>query len=63
MTRGVKIRSAGTALNIAENAKTSKSSLKITEYLWELKSGIKLYFSYSNKRCMNFLYAALLSVD
>ena len=31
-----KLKSAGTALNIAENAKISESALKMTEYLWEL---------------------------
>ena len=30
-----KLKSAGAALNIAENAKISESALKMTEYLWE----------------------------
>ena len=35
-----KLKSAGTALNIAENAKISESALKMTEYLWELNPGV-----------------------
>ena len=34
-----KLKSAGSALNIAENAKISESALKMTEYLWELNPG------------------------
>ena len=34
-----KLMSAGSALNIAENAKISESALKMTEYLWELNPG------------------------
>ena len=34
-----KLKSAGSALNIAENAKISESALKTTEYLWELNPG------------------------
>ena len=34
-----KLKSAGSALNIAENAKISESALKVTEYLWELNPG------------------------
>ena len=34
-----KLKSAGLALNIAENAKISESALKMTEYLWELNPG------------------------
>ena len=32
----LKLKSTGSALNIAENAKISESALKMTEYLWEL---------------------------
>ena len=35
-----KLKSAGSALNIAENAKISESALKMTEYLWELNPGV-----------------------
>ena len=35
-----KLKSTGTALNIAENAKISESALKMTEYLWELNPDI-----------------------
>ena len=31
-----KLKSAGSALNIAENEKIAESALKMTEYLWEL---------------------------
>ena len=34
-----KLKSAGSALNIAENAKISESALKMTECLWELNRG------------------------
>ena len=34
-----KLKSAGSALNIAENAKISESALKMTEYLWEINPG------------------------
>ena len=34
-----KLKSAGTALKIAENAKISESALKMTDYLWELNPG------------------------
>ena len=34
-----KLKSAGTGLNIAENAQISESALKVTEYLWELNTG------------------------
>ena len=34
-----KLKSAGSALNIAENAKISEAALKLTEYLWELNPG------------------------
>ena len=34
-----KLKSAGTALNIAEKAKISESALKMTEYLQELNLG------------------------
>ena len=34
-----KLKSADTALNIAENAIISESALKMTEYLWELNPG------------------------
>ena len=34
-----KLKSAGSALNIAENAKISESVLKMVEYLWELNPG------------------------
>ena len=40
ITTYVKIKSAGTTLNIAENAKISESALKMTKYLWELSPGI-----------------------
>ena len=34
-----KLKSAGAALNIAENAKISESALKMTEHLWKLNPG------------------------
>ena len=38
-----KLKSAGSALNIAENAKISESALKMTEYLWELNPGLHFW--------------------
>ena len=34
-----KLKSTGSALNIAENAKVSESALNMTEYLWEFNPG------------------------
>ena len=39
-----KLKSPGTALNIAENAEISESALKIPEYLWELNPGYTLHW-------------------
>ena len=55
MTRDVKIKSAGSALNIAENAKISESALKMTEYLWELNPGMFVNYILNSSRGTIFL--------
>ena len=50
-----KLKSAGSTLNIAENAKISESALKMTEYLRELNSGVYEMSYESIRLSSNFL--------